>query len=756
MPFVTAILADLAQRLNVFLLGLLVITLSACAFAPVSPALTSMTGDGLFDRGDIPAALLAWQQVQPNNDLERFELSLRQSRAYRELGNAKAALQSAETTLNLATKLGQAHAQQLASIELGLARIASLQLDKACQTLLAVQAQLNKQTAHAELAQIESGLALLNKLNAKPDAALAHYQTAQNLAEQAHNALLAANIAVLRTQITAETQNKTATQVLWEQAVQKVHSLPVSNRSVFALIHLARIAQTANLFNDGKLAMELLQEAQHASETLNDARLLSYALGYQAYWHELQQHWQQAQQLTAQAADAAQRANALESLYLWEWQAARLHVAQQQQAAGLAAYRRAVFDLQQVRQDLASSQSFREQISPLFLGLADLLLKKAAVTSNTEDKQALLQEARATVEKLKTAELQDYFQDRCVANFKEKSQGLEQVAPKTAVLYPILLPDRLEMLVSFEQGLQQVTVPVSSKELNANIRDFRYKLEKRTTFQYLRPAQQLHRWLIEPLLSSLRAKQVETLVIVPDGALRTIPFAALHDGKQYLIEQFALATTPSLALTNPQALPTGHIDVLLNGLTQSVQGFVALPYVQQELDAIQSQFTDSHILENQAFQGDALGEALATNPYRIVHIASHGQFSRNPKETFLLTYDGRLTMDALEHYLSASKYRDQPVELLTLSACQTATGDDRAALGMAGVAVKAGARSALASLWFINDEASSDLIEQFYSHLKQHDSKAQALRGAQVTLLKDARYRHASYWSPFLLIGNWL
>ena len=189
---------------------------------------------------------------------------------------------------------------------------------------------------------------------------------------------------------------------------------------------------------------------------------------------------------------------------------------------------------------------------------------------------------------------------------------------------------------------------------------------------------------------------------------------------------------------------------------QPVQGFAALPHVQQELDAIHAQFANSHILENKDFQNNALSEALISNPYRIVHIASHGQFSRNPKETFLLTYDGRLTMDLLEQYLNASKYREQAVELLTLSACQTATGDDRAALGMAGVAIKAGARSALASLWFINDAASSDLIALFYGNLKQHNSKAQALRQAQRSLLKDVRYHHASYWSPFLLIGNWL
>ena len=114
-------------------------------------------------------------------------------------------------------------------------------------------------------------------------------------------------------------------------------------------------------------------------------------------------------------------------------------------------------------------------------------------------------------------------------------------------------------------------------------------------------------------------------------------------------------------------------------------------------------------------------------------------------------------MDGLEKFIKLSRFREKPVELLTLSACRTAAGDDRAALGLAGIAIKAGARSALATLWFINDRASSVLVTRFYRELKNPAvSKAQALRFAQLSLIEDRRYRHPGYWSPFLLIGNWL
>jgi CHAT domain-containing protein len=153
-----------------------------------------------------------------------------------------------------------------------------------------------------------------------------------------------------------------------------------------------------------------------------------------------------------------------------------------------------------------------------------------------------------------------------------------------------------------------------------------------------------------------------------------------------------------------------------------------------------------------------LERQITENQYSIVHIASHGQFDRDVRKTFVLTYDTKLTLNDLEALIRPSQYRGRPVELLVLSACQTAAGDDRAALGLAGVAVKAGARSALATLWFVNDQSTSVLVTEVYEQLRQSPSisKARALQAAQIKLLSDRRYRHPCYWAPYLIIGNWL
>jgi len=197
--------------------------------------------------------------------------------------------------------------------------------------------------------------------------------------------------------------------------------------------------------------------------------------------------------------------------------------------------------------------------------------------------------------------------------------------------------------------------------------------------------------------------------------------------------------------------------VLLGGLSDSVQGFPALDFVPTELQEIEPVYKNEAML-NRQFVMPALNKKLTEEQFAIVHLASHGQFNRDAHKTFVLTYDGKLTLNNLEALIRPSQYRGKPVELLVLSACQTASGDDRAALGLAGVAVKAGARSALASLWSVNDQSTSQVVSEFYRELKDSPSmsKARALQSSQVKMLGDRRYSHPCYWAPYLIIGNWL
>jgi CHAT domain-containing protein len=286
------------------------------------------------------------------------------------------------------------------------------------------------------------------------------------------------------------------------------------------------------------------------------------------------------------------------------------------------------------------------------------------------------------------------------------------------------------------------------------VRSFREALQDGTPQRYLRHGQRLYDWLIRPLEPELLSLHIDTLVFVPDGALRTIPMAALHDGAQFLISKYALATTPGLALTDPRPLPRATTKALAMGLTDAAEG--ALPYVSQEVRGVQRLYGGT-VLLNQAFRLSRMETALQQGQFSIVHIASHGHFASDVTQSFLLTFDEKLTLERLAQVVGRVRFHNEPLELLTLSACDTAIGDDRAALGLAGVAIKAGARSALASLWQVQDEAAAILVVEFYRQL--HDasvSRAVALQRAQIHLLQDPRYQHPFFWAPFLLLNSWL
>jgi CHAT domain-containing protein len=509
------------------------------------------------------------------------------------------------------------------------------------------------------------------------------------------------------------------------------------------------------------LAADVLSEAATVARTLNDQRALSYAWGHLGKLYEKERRYDEALQLTRQALFVAQQVQAPEALYRWQWQTGRLLKALGHHDAAIVSSRHAVETLQSFRQEMAlgsgSGQgSFRQTLGPVYFDLVDLLLQRAASLPERPQYEPYLVEAREVVELFKTVELQDYFQDDCVEETRTRVAKLEGVASGAMVVYPILLPDRTELLLSLPDGLQRFTVPVGAEAMTHEIRTFRRLLEKRTTREYLPHAQRLYNWLIRPFEAALASVRPDTLVFVPDGPLRTIPMAALHDGQQFLITKYAVATTPGLKLTDPRPLPREKTHVLALGLTEGVQGFPPLPHVAPELETIRRLYS-GEVLLNQQFQIPRVEKELQEQPFNVVHIASHGQFDNDVKKTFLLAFDDKLTMDRLDQTVGRLRFHQDALELLTLSACQTAAGDDRAALGLAGVAIKAGARSALATLWYINDQASSDLVAAFYHQLQDPTiSRAKALQRAQLQLLNTWRYAHPGYWSPFLLLNNWL
>ena len=600
-----------------------------------------------------------------------------------------------------------------------------------------------------------------------PTAAIAAYAESSILADSLDLQSLSIRAMVNAGLVEMKTDAIPNATIRLQQAWDKTRNLPDSHDKVQNFLTIGRglryisrqdTENRASLFTQ---ASEALQNGIHSAKAIGDWKQESYGWGFLAEMYEEEGRHREALKLTELAIKASQQGQAPEALYLWEWKTGRHLKELGQLDEAILAYQRAIDTLRPIRQELVAGlpnnpTAFRENIGGLFFEMADALLERADQLASGSQQDGLLYQTRDTMEGFKAAEMQDYFKDDCVEVNQARIQPIDQIAPKTAIIYPIVFQDRMDILMSLGGTIKRITVPISEQELTQNIHLFRTLLEKRTTHQYLPHAQTLYTILMQPLEPYLNEFNIHTLVFVPGGALRTIPMAALHDGEQFLIQKYAIATTPGLTLTDAGSLNREQVHLLSMGLSEGVQGFAPLPNVQYEIQDIQDLFGGTSLL-NEEFLALNVEREMKQENFTVVHIASHGKFEKNPQDSYVLAYDQKLTMNQLGELIGPFQFRQTPLDLLTLSACETAAGDERGALGLAGVAIKSGARSALATLWFINDQASSLLVNQFYTQLKQSShSKAQALRDAQLTLLDHSTYRHPSYWAPFLLINNWL
>ncbi|NJO97059.1 MAG: CHAT domain-containing protein [Hyellaceae cyanobacterium CSU_1_1] len=492
------------------------------------------------------------------------------------------------------------------------------------------------------------------------------------------------------------------------------------------------------------------------AKTIAYPQAQSYSLGLRGQIREKLKDWENAQQYTQEALILAQGINAPEVSYLWQWQLGRINQALGESTQAIANYTQAVELLQSLSRDLVAinpdvQYSFRDSVEPVYRGLVSLLLESDAGESIA---QSSLEKAREVMESLQLAELNHFFREACL---DAQEIDIDRLDPQAAVIYPIILSDRLEVILSLpNQPLQHYSHKISQAQLEQVIKQFRHHIVIRSRRDFYRSAQKLYDLVIRPAVDGLSKNAIKTLVIVPDGAFANIPFSAMFDGQHYLIEDYSIALTPGLQLLNPRSLTQVKLKTLIAGLTEKVDGFAGLEYVTSELKEIASRI-DSRVLVNQDFTSEALKQEIQYSDYPLVHIATHGQFSSSLEDTFLLAWDERININELDSILKGRNGDlTKAIELLVLSACETAAGDNRAALGMAGMAVRAGAKSTLATLWSVNDQATAKLMSSFYQELLAQLPKAEAVRQAQLKLLHNRWYKHPFYWASYVLLGNWL
>lgn len=738
----------------------------------ISPQTLIEEGSRHYQQGQLEQAARSWSQAaqayeNSGDHPNHIQALIYLSRALLDMGQYQRAQQLLRTAVQTAQENTQPRLMAQALSQLGMLHLNVGESDSALEVLqpgLKVSREIEDRPL---MAAILNDLGNAHAVRRSDTEAIAAYTESSILADSLDLQPLAIRAMINAALVEIRQQSAQNGKIHLQQALEKTRQLPDSQEKIQNLLTIGmglrdlshKVSEEhATVFTQ---AAESFRDAIRSAKEIGDWKNESYGWGFLGELYEEEGRHEEALQLTQLAIRTSQKGQAPEALYRWEWNMGRQLKNLGRMDEAILAYQQAIDTLQPIRQQLAvglpqNPASFRESLGALFFETAALLLQRADEVTDTTRKEGLLFKTRDTIEALKAAELQDYFKDDCVEANKGRIQAIDKVSTTTAIIYPILFPDRMTVLMSLGGTMKKITVPVQEHDLTEKIHRFRTLLEKRTTHQYLPHAQSLYDLLIRPLEPYLNEFGIQTLVFVQDGSLRTIPMGSLHDGERFLIQKYALAITPGLTLTDAHPLHREQVNLLSIGLSEGVQGFSPLPNAKKEMKEIHDLFGGKTLL-NEEFIISNLEQDLKEENFTIIHIASHGKFENEAKNSFVLTYDNKLTMDHLRELIGLFQFRQIPLDLLTLSACETAAGDDRSALGLAGVAVKAGARSALATLWFINDQASSNLVNQFYLRLKETSlSKAEALREAQVALLDHPIYRHPGYWAPFLLINNWL
>ena len=534
-------------------------------------------------------------------------------------------------------------------------------------------------------------------------------------------------------------------------------TLSPSQRAIKARIKLAKtLLKSENTeLKTPKALATYLADAIKLARNLGDKRAEAEAIGNLGSLYKYNQRLDEAQDLTEKALLIAQEIQAPDLAYQWQWQLGRIFNLKQDKKNAIAAYAQSVQTLQSIRSDLVAISSdiqfgFRERVEPVYRELVGLLLEPNASQEN-------LKQARDVIESLQLAELDNFFRDACL---DAKPVNIDEIDPNAAIFYTIILPDRLEVIVTLPgQPLRQITTNLPKTEIEQQLALARRTITRPWQSLEKENLQTIHDWLIGPIEAELANSNIRTLVFIPDGALRNLPMSVLYDGENYAIEKYNIAVAPSLQLIDSQANVRENVSVLAAGVTETRPhrpNLGALPGVKEELENIMAQ-VPSLILLNESFTESNFTTEVNSSPYEVLHLATHGEFSSVAEETFLLTWDDVININELNSLISADQKQKNPIELLVLSACQTAAGDSRAALGLAGVAVRSGARSTLASLWYVDDLGTAELMTRFYQKLATGKAtKAEALGQAQLELLQTQEFSHPFYWSAFILLGNWL
>lgn len=365
-----------------------------------------------------------------------------------------------------------------------------------------------------------------------------------------------------------------------------------------------------------------------------------------------------------------------------------------------------------------------------------------------------------THKQLQVAELENYLKCGKLTT----AQTNNQQTPYTSTIHIFELNGQVEIIAKTQDGIfrHQPDSSVVQEELS-RLFNFLHSdsFEEISEAHFRRNSQVLYEQIIAPLEDHL--PPTGDLLFVLDSNFQNLPLSMLHDGQKYLVERYSVTNALNTQLQQVQPQSLEELNVLFAGLSEDSPSFTkpdvpwnleALPEVEDELASVKEASNKTISLLNNDFTTNRLQSKLQGDT-PIVHLASHGQFSSDPEQTMILAFDAPIKANEFHDLISQKiELGQSSIELLILSACQTAKGDRKSALGIAGLSVQAGSRNTLASLWLAESEATSELITTFYEGLDNNMPKARALQQAQIKLIGSEEYWHPYFWGNFVLVGS--
>ena len=387
---------------------------------------------------------------------------------------------------------------------------------------------------------------------------------------------------------------------------------------------------------------------------------------------------------------------------------------------------------------------FNTRVEPIYRGMLKLLLNDPA-PSQTNLKEALL-----VFDKLRLAQLQQYFGDNCF-EIEEQSSPIEDVltAKNAVVINSIILDKQTHFILQLSDGtLRHRQVELGEAEITKIATEWYKTLSKALNWQLASQGKALYDMIIRPFQAELEQINPDTIVFVHDGVLRNLPMASLFDGdnEEFLAQKWASVSSLGLnfkSTTSSKKKP----EALAFGLGVAREGWSELDEVEPEVENVIDTLGGKKFLDEE-FTTDNLVRELNRKQYSVVHLATHGYFGGIAENSFILAYDQPLSALDLGDFLSKSQVR---IELLVLSACETAISSDRSALGLAGVALRSRVASVLGSFWQVQDDEQLELIKAFYSKFQESNfDKIKALQQIQIEQIKNRT--HPSKWAALNLI----